>query len=100
MIEQVLEGQPGAGEIEKNLIRLDCRSTAGRVVRLSVAIGAEVFGKHRADQLARCNSSGPRRLSIRSTVRRQAHGVWNLRHGTALHFLAAYMPYTPMNPGA
>ena len=89
MIEQMLEREPGAGEIEQNLIEAGLLVRfAGSPVRMSAAISAEVLGEHCADQFARRNSSVPRHLlNPFQQLRRQADGIWNLRHRTALHFL-------------
>jgi hypothetical protein len=102
VIEKVLEDEPGACEIKKNLVEARLlirfgRSSVGPVG----AVCAESFSEHCANQFSRRDASLPRRaLDSLKQLRRQPHRVWNLRHGIALHFLAAYMPYTPMNPQA
>ena len=61
MIEQMLESEPGAREIEENLIKAWVLvRRAGRPVLLSAAISGEVLGEYCADQFARRNSSFPR----------------------------------------
>jgi hypothetical protein len=68
-------------------------------VRMSAALSTEALGEHCADQLARGNSSSPRApLDSLQQRWRQSHRVWNLRHRTSLHLLAAYTPYTSMIP--
>jgi hypothetical protein len=100
VIEQVLKGEPRAGQVEENLIKSSilirfARCSVGR----SAALSAEALGEHCADQLARGNSSGTRRfLDSLQELRRQSHRVWNLGHRASLHLLAAYTPYTSIIP--
>src|SRR5712692_7722869 len=56
-IEQMLEREPGAGEIEENLIESALRvRLAGRCVLLNAAFPAEALGEHSVDQFARRDS--------------------------------------------
>jgi hypothetical protein len=91
VIEQVLEREPGAGDIKENLI--EAWALVGfvdRPVETRVTISTEVFGEYCADQFARRNSSFLRGLlDPFQQLRRYADGVWNLRHRTALHFFKA-----------
>jgi hypothetical protein len=61
MIEQMLESEPGAREIEENLVEAWVLvRLASRPVLLSPVISDEVLSEHSADQFARRNSSVPR----------------------------------------
>jgi hypothetical protein len=62
-IEQVLEREPGAGEIEENLIEAWVLVRfVDRPAGVRAAISAETLGEHSADQFARRNSPVSRRL--------------------------------------
>jgi len=102
VIEQMLEREPGAGEIEENLIEAWVLvGFVDRPAETRATISTEVLGEYCADQFARRNSSVARGfLNPFQQLRRQADGVWNLWHRGALQVWAAYTPYTAMNPGA
>jgi hypothetical protein len=61
VIEQVLEREPGAREIEENLIEAWVLVRfVDRPAGVRAAISTEVLGEHSADEFARGNSPGPR----------------------------------------
>jgi hypothetical protein len=100
VIEKVLEREPSAGQIEENLVEAALLVRfAGQPILPSAVLSCEVLGEYCPDQLARRNSPVSRRLlDPLQQLRRQADGVWNFRHRTALNFFTAYTAYTPMNP--
>jgi hypothetical protein len=61
VVEQVLEGEPRASQVEEDLIESSILTRfGGGSVRMGAALSTETLSEHRADQLARGNSPGPR----------------------------------------